>query len=155
MAVRPAIHRHLACYSNKMTWWFGLCKVHFYSVWQSFQRDSSVRFYIWVSFMDLLVPDRVLQNCPDPGIQGASLGKGCEEGQFGQAKPPGWIQKGAVVESQQQWRKHEQVCIPTHSRHDTVESAANRVRTLYTHRQFYYVLHILNCSKSCNINFCV
>jgi hypothetical protein len=49
-----------------------------------------------------------------------------------QAKPhPASLPKKAAVNSQQLWRKHALIVLPTHLRRDTAGSAANRVRILY------------------------
>ncbi len=43
--------------------------------------------------------------------------------------PAPLIRIGAAVETQQQWKEHEQKVLPTRSGHDTADCAANRVRT--------------------------
>jgi hypothetical protein len=47
----------------------------------------------------------------------------------------------AAVETQQRWKKHDQGMLHTHSKRDTAESAANRVRTLRA--------YIMNLQISC------
>ncbi len=78
------------------------------------------------------VPYRVSGDYLNPGIQEASPGKVCEEGDDSSLDQASLMpSKRATVETQQQGGKHVLKVLPTHSRHDTAKSGANRVRTLH------------------------
>jgi hypothetical protein len=86
----------------------------------------------------LIVPDRASGSCPDPEILGTDSGEECAGGGVKPSTdltPPD--AERAAVETQQQWKEHEQKVLPTLLKHDAAESAANRMRTLYTY------IHIL------------
>ncbi len=63
---------------------------------------------------EIVVPDRVSGDCLDPGIQETSPGKVCLGQQTKPSPRPAQLPKRAVVETQQQQRKHALKVLPTH-----------------------------------------
>ncbi len=91
------------------------------------------------------VPDRVSGDCPNPNISGTDSGKMCEGGGATQVNPdlaPHDAEE-AAVESQQQWRKHEQGMLPTHSRCDTSRGNGQQIENLCIHIHHDSIVHLI------------